>query len=246
MKTGLSAFILFIVLCQGSPASAQSSHEDSIIYQTALSNTLSIYNRQLGDQSPLYNGSHYSTTGYLFRTGTPYFLTDSFSNGSVVYDDIQFDGLSLLYEDLRQLLVVKNNDYLLQLVNQRITSFTIDGHHFIRLVADSLNPGIDRTGFYEILYSGRTPVLKETIKNITEEPSIYERAIIRHINVNYSYFIKTGNAYKIVTSNSELLHILNDHQKDMKAFIKKNKLKFHKDKENTLIQVAGYYDQLAK
>jgi hypothetical protein len=246
MKTGLPAFLLFIVLCQSPSASAQSTQEDSIIYQTALANTLSVYYRQLGDQSPLYNGSHYSTTGYLFRTGTPYFLKDSFSNGSVVYDDILFDSLSLLYEDLRQLLVVKTENYLLQLVNQRITSFTISGHQFIRLTADSLHPGISRTGFYEILYQGHTTVLKETFKNILEEPSIYERAIIRHINETHNYYIKTGNSYRIVKSNGELLGILHDHQKDIQRFIKKNKLKFRKDKENTLIQVAGYYDQIAK
>jgi hypothetical protein len=246
MKPGLTAVFSLIVFAVSNPAIAQSGQDDSILYQTAVSNTVSIYKRQLGDQSPFYNGSRYSPTGFIFRTGSPYFLSDSFSRGSVVYDDLQFEGLNLLYEDLREQLVSKNDNYLLQLVNQRISSFIISGHSFIRLLADSSNAGIPKTGFYEILYPGRSRVLKKTYKTIIEEPSVYENAVIRHIEESENYYIKIGNSYKRVKSNGELLELMHDHQKEIQKFIKKNKLNFRRNKENGLIQVAGYYDQIAK
>jgi hypothetical protein len=246
MKSGLTAVFSLIVLTIVRPANAQSAREDSIFFQTALSNTISIYKKQLGDQSPLYNGSRYSPTGFIFRTGSPYFISDSFDLGSVVYDDILFDSIYLMYEDMRELLVARNNNYLLQLVNQRVSSFNIFGHPFIRLTEDSLHPGIPKTGYYEILYQGRSQLLKKTFKTITEEPSVYENTIIRHIDETENFYIRMGGSYQRVKSKAELLTLMHDHQKQIQKYIKKTKLNFRKNKENLLILTAGYYDQISK
>ncbi len=247
MKSGLTAVFSLIVLSIVHPANGQIAKDDSIFYQTALANTISIYKKQLGDQSPFYNGSRYSPTGYSFRTGSPYFISDSFNLGSVVYDDILFDSVNLLYEDMRELLVARNsNDYLLQLINQRVSSFVIAGHSFIRLTADSLHPGIPKTGYYEILYPGRSQLLKKTFKTIIEEPSVYENTIVRHIEETENYFIRIGGTYQRVKSKSELLMLMRDHQKEIQKYIKKTKLNFSKNRENLLILAAGYYDQIAK
>jgi hypothetical protein len=246
MKSGLTAVFSLVILTFVHPVNAQTIQEDSIFYQTALTNTISIYKKQLGDQSPFYNGSRYSPTGFIFRTGSPYFISDSFNLGSVVYDDILFDSVYLLYEDMRGLLVARNNNYLLQLVNPRVSSFNISGHPFIRLTADSSHPGIPETGYYEILYAGRSRLLKKTFKTIIEEPSVYENTIIRHIEETENYYIKTGGSYRRVKSKVELLMLLHDHQKEIQKYIKKTKLNFRKNRENLLILTAEYYDQIAK
>lgn len=246
MKKGLWVFLPLTIGLFSHAASAQTKLQDSLIFQTALSNTLAFYYSQLGDQSPLYNGSRFIPTGFEFRTGTPYFLSEQFDSGSVIYDGINFKHLPLLYEDLRQRLVTKIDNYPLQLVNPRIRSFVISGHSFIRLAADSLNPGIPRTGFYELLYPGPSSVLKETFKEIIDLASMEENAIIHFVEESHDYYIKSGNTYQRVKSKSELSEILHPYQKEIRRFMKKNKLNFRKDKENTLIQVAGYYDQIAK
>src|ERR1700748_1906480 len=189
MKSGLTAVFSLVILTCVQHSTAQTAQEDSFFYQTALTNTILIYKKQLGDQSPFYNGSRYSPTGFIFRTGSPYFISDSFNLGAVVYDDILFDSVYLMYEDMRELLVSRNNNYLLQLVNQRVSSFVISGHPFIRLTADSMYPGISKTGYYEILYPGRSRLLKKTFKAIIEEPSVYENTIIRQIEETEVYYI---------------------------------------------------------
>jgi hypothetical protein len=242
MKFGLPLAFFFCTIFINKAAYSQSKEEDSILFETAISNTISIYNQQLGDQSPVYNGSHYVKPPFTFKTGSPYFLSDTFArNSSVVYDDIQFDSLALLYEDLRELLVSKSTGYLLQLVNQRILSFKISGHKFIRLVSDSLNPGITNTGFYELLYQGRSTVLKKTIKNIVEEANVTE-GVLEHIEVSYQYYIKKNHSYMQVKTKRELFEAFSDHEKDIRHYIKKNKLRFKRDRERTIVQAAVYYD----
>jgi hypothetical protein len=246
MKSVLTAVFSLIVLTIVHPTNAQTAKEDSIFYQAALSNTISIYKKQLGDQSPLYNGSRYSPPGFIFRTGSPYFISDSFDLGSVVYDDILFDSVYLMYEDMRELLVSRNNNYLLQLVNQRVSSFIISGHPFIRLTEESLHPDIPKTGYYEILYQGRSQLLKKTFKTIIEEPSVYENTVIRHIEETENFYVRIGGSYHRVKSKAELLTLMHDHQKQIQKYIKKTKLNFRKNRENLLILTAEYYDQISK
>ena len=246
MKSGLTAVFFIAVLIIVQPAIAQTG-QDSIFYQTAVANTISIYKKQLGDQSSFYNGSRYSPTGYVFRTGSPYFISDSFYMGSVVYDDILFDSVYLLYEDMRELLVSRNkDDYPLQLINQRVSSFIISGHSFIRVIADSLHPGIPKTGYYEILYPGQSQLLKKTFKTIIEEPSVDENIVIRRIEETESYYIRIAGVYQRIKSKKELLALMHDHQKEIQKYIKKTNLNFSKNRENLLILTAEYYDQIAK
>jgi hypothetical protein len=246
MKPGLTAVFPIAVLIIVHSAIAQTG-QDSIFYQTAVTNTISIYKKQLGDQSSFYNGSRFSPTGYVFRTGSPYFISDSFYMGSVEYDDILFDSVYLLYEDMRELLVSRNKDnYPLQLINQRVSSFIISGHSFIRVTADSLHPGIPRTGYYEILYPGHSQLLKKTFKTIIEEPSVYENTVIRRIEETDGYYMKKAGAYHRVNSKTELLGLMHDHQKEIQKYIKKNNLNFRKNREDLLIRTAEYYDQIEK
>jgi hypothetical protein len=245
MKPGLSAVLYLIFFFQIKTAEAQTVQEDSAFYQSAFDHSISFYFSQLGDQSPLYNGFVYAAYEYNFKTGTPYFPSIHFSPGSVVYDGINYDSLTLLYEDLRQQVVIKKESLLLQLVSERVSAFKISGHAFIRLVADTTNTGISRTGFYEILYPGPSRVLKETIKNITEQASIYE-GILRSVSTDYEYFIQRGSDFHRIRSKSDLLKVFRDRQKDIQKFIKKNKLNYRYDTENTLISVAEFYDQVTK
>jgi hypothetical protein len=244
MKFGLPALYLLAVLLYTSPASAQSRQEDSIFYQSALIHTTSLYFDQVGDQSRLFNGSLYPGIDLTFQTGSPYFLTDKASKGSVVYDNIPYPNLSIFYEDYRQYLVVMDQAYQLKLVNERVSSFTIAGHHLIYLFLDSLNNGIPSAGFYEVLYPGRSKLLKYTSKKIREIISVSE-GLRRYMDETNEYYIWRFNSYIPVNTKRELLNYMYDHKKDIQKFIRKNKLDYRNDTDNTLIQVAAYFDKIA-
>ncbi len=95
MKSGLPAVILLAILFYSPQASGQSIQEDSILDQIALDHTLAAYYAQLGDQSPIYNGSLYRGYDVTFREGSPYFLGDKATpGGSVVYDSMLFTNVT--------------------------------------------------------------------------------------------------------------------------------------------------------
>ena len=245
MKFGLTAVLLTLCFFSVRPASAQFNTQDSIYYQAALTHTIKVYYNQLGDQSPLYNGSKYIQYPYTFRESTPYFPSDNFNMGTLVYDGMRFDSVALLYDNLRQYLVTSQNGYQLQLINERVSTFSISGHQFIRVVADSSNKEITSTGYYEVLYPGRSRVLKVTNQQIQEIASNTE-GMIRYVESGDVYYVKSGMIYIRVKSKQELIKIFSGYEKEIKQFIKKNKLNYRKNKDNTFIQAAGYYDQIAK
>ncbi|HEY4935935.1 MAG TPA: hypothetical protein VII44_05110 [Puia sp.] len=244
MKFGLPALNLLTVFLFSYPASAQSQQEDSIFYQSALAHTTSLYFDQVGDQSRLFNGSLYQGLDLTFQVGSPFFLTDKATKGTVVYDSIPYPNLSIFYEDYRQYLVVLDQAFQLKLVNERVSSFTIAGHHFIYLFLDSLNKGIPSAGFYEVLYPGRSKLLKLTYKKIRETLSVYD-GLKRYMDETDNYYIWRLNSYVPVNTKRELLNFRYDHKKEIQRFIRKNKLDYRNDKDNTLIRVAAYYDQIA-
>ena len=245
MKLGLPAVCSFAVLLYSLQVSGQSKQEDSILFQTALSRTLAVYYDQLGDQSRLYNGSLFQGYDYVFREGSPYFLGSQATRvGSVEYDSVLFINVSLLYEDLRQKLVAVDQGFRLQLINERVNSFTLGGHYFVRVFPIPQYKGLPEKGFYELLYSGPTAVLKWTKKDMQETLSATEGSIW-HVNESHSYFIHTGASWIYIKSRKDLLNILDNRRKEIQRFMKKNKLNYRKDRDNTLTQVAGYYDQIA-
>ena len=245
MKFGLPVVILLIVLLYSLQVSGQSKQEDSILYQTALSRTLAVYYAQLGDQSRLYNGSLYQGFDYTFREGSPYFLSNKATLvGSVLYDSMLFINVPLIYEDYRQKLVAVDQGFRLQLINERVNAFTIGSHHFLKVFPDPQYQGLPENGFYEQMYSGRSGVLKWTKKNMQEVLSTTDGSVW-YVHESDKYFIHVGGSWVYIGSRKDLLNILGDRRKEVQRFIKKNKLNYKKDRDNTLIQVAGYYDQIA-
>jgi hypothetical protein len=237
--------LLLIVICvQVQNISAQNTTSDSLNYQTALSNSLSLLNHQSDDQSALLNGSIYKRYGYFVKTGSPYFPSENFSPGWVVYDNKLFENLSLLYEDLEKSVVCRIDSVDLKLVNDRISSFYIDGHQFIRLTAESNGKNIPGSNFYEILYNGPSQVLVNTVKTIQEVPTVDE-GTTRYIREKKMYLVNNGTQFKIVNSKSDLLQIFEQHEKEIEAFIKKNKLKYNQNTDSLIIKTAAFYDKIS-
>jgi len=77
------------------------------------------------------------------------------------------------------------------------------------------------------------------------EASIVE-GVERTVLVSSHYYIKKDGIMYPVWKESDITDILQDKKKEIKQFIKKNKLKFRKDKDNVLVQIAAYYEQITK
>jgi hypothetical protein len=194
------------------------------------------------DQAGIYKGPEYGDYAYTLSSSHPYFDTAVYQNGSVVYEGVLYENVPLLYDIVHDVIVVRhfNMYHKIQLLSDKVSSFNIGEHHFIRLVADS-NSKVIETGFYETLYEGKLTVLKKSVKVIQPIPSMSEIKNAAYPK-NYFFVEQNGNYYAI-TNEKSLMKLFGDKKNAVQAYLKSNKIRFKKRKQEAIAKGVAYYDQ---
>ncbi len=246
MKVGAAGCLFFsCVIIFSSRLLAQSAADDSLLYKKSISQAISVYHSEIGDQASLYNGVQYADFPFRFEEGGFQFFMDKRPGiGSVTYDDILFEKVLLQYDEIREVVIMQDSSRRIQLLNPRISSFTLFGNEFIHIIKDSTTKPLVRSGFYAILYKGNVSLLKKEEKLIREEVS--RDAVLRFIDVNRYYYIKKDSVYYPVKNKNSILDIFADRKSDIRQFINKNKLSYRRNRDEMLAKTTAYYDQLNK
>lgn len=246
-KTGATGFLLLTCLYffLSASAKAQSAVDDSALYRKSISRAISIYHLAVAEQAGLFNGSQYANYPFHFaEDGFPYFKDPKAGRGSVTYDGILYENLHLQYDEVQEVVMMEDSARRIQLLNQRISEFTVFDNLFIRIVKDSTTRPLIRTGFYNVLYAGRHTLLKKEEKIVREEVGRDE--ILHFIDVNRYYYVKNDNDWYSIKTKNGILNLFRDRKKELRQYIRKNNLSYKKDRDNMLIKVTAYYDQLTK
>jgi hypothetical protein len=241
----------FFLVCMASyffmPGSvfAQMNGNDSSIYRGAISTATNLYQQSAGDQSGLYNGALYPGYPYPFKKGIPFFISDQMDSGWVLYDNILYKGLRVQYDNLSEMVIVEDNGFPIVLNNKRLKAFKMGTRSFISEgKRETTIDGIDHW-FYEVLQEGSCTVLKRILKTVTEDLS-NNQTIDRLINPLDYYFFKIGAVIYPISAKKDLLAIFPAEKKEIKQFIKQNKLNFRRNKGDAFLRVAAYYEQIRK
>ena len=219
------------VLCFG-----QTFRSDSAFVAEAKKSSIGRYNTSIGGQSHLYNGSAY--TEYVSQNEeNPYFI-DEWIEGSVDYDGEFHDNIPILY-DISLDRVIIDNQYSIKkvmLVDDKVSEFTIQDHHFVHL-KDTPLPA----GHYELAYDGNTKVYvrhKKTLQSRTVDYSI-----INQFEEKKLYYIYKDGKFLTVRGKGSVLKVLGDKKKELKKFARDNKLAFGNDRARDISRMAEYYDR---
>jgi hypothetical protein len=202
-----------------------------------------VYNPFIEKQSRLYNGIEH--LGYSVRIkGHAYFLQKELQTGTVVYDELEFANVPMLYDLLKgQVVVLHFNGFTkIGLVPEKVSAFTLFDHHFIRL--DSLSNSSIITGYYDEVYKGRQlnvlvkrgKVIEETVKDEVE----------REFKPWDLFFIQKEGTYYPIKNYKGLLAVLKDRSKEVRQYLRKNRIKYRKGAENAIVKATVYYESLNK
>lgn len=209
-----------------------------------VDNALSVYKTSVDHQSRLYNGIEH--LGYAPKIkGHAYFQESAAQNGRIVYDELVYTEVPMWYDLLKdQVIILHFNQYTrIGLISEKVTAFDLLDHHFIRIQVDSNASSPLRTGFYDVLYKGQLQVLAKRVKIINE---IVKDQVERDFaQMNY-YYIQKDSGYYAVKNYRSLMAFFQDRSKDIKQYLRKNKIRYRKDHENTIIKATAYYDSLTK
>jgi hypothetical protein len=214
----------------------QSFKSDTAFVAEARKNFIDRYSTKLGGQSHLYNGSAY--TEYISQGEEhPYFI-DEWIDGSVVYDGDLYTNVPILY-DLSLDRVVIDNQFSIKkvmLVNDKVSEFTIQGHHFVHLTDTELPPA-----HYELAYDGKIKVYARHRKTL--QSRVVDYSIINQFEEKKLYYIYKDGKFITVRGKRSMLNVLDDKKKELKKFIRDNQLSFT-DRLRDMSRLAQYYDQI--
>ena len=220
--------------CQSLPA-------DSLFRQQAKQNVVAVYEQAMKLQSPLYNGNEFIQHDFRIKVH-PFFEVDSLRQGSVDYYGIHYHDVPLAYDIVRDEVYIKHLDggYRIRLNSEHLQRFEVGQHTFVRLEADSLT-GV-RTGFYDMLYNGRTQVFAHRIKTVLEDIStgLYKAEYLP----KDEFMVRKDKTFYSVNTLSAALNVFADQKKALRKFLRTEKIKYNKEKERAIVGMAKQYDLL--
>jgi len=225
-------------------AKAQQKDAATLVSES-LTRAIHHYDNYLGQNLRLYSGPQY-TFNYGQVGGHQYFIDDYWEQGSIVFEGQVYDGIFMKYDLLNDLITVEHFGdkgllMSIKLFSPLVSSFTLHNHFFVRLHADSA--GVIKEGFYDMLFDGdNISVLakrqKEKVRTTgagTLSDDFVEKD--RH------YMVKNG-VYYPVKKRGSVIKVLADQKKQVKHFVRTNRLYFSTDRDRDLKIIGQYYESI--
>ena len=238
MKLKVISFLLIFLPAANSLAQ---SHGDTAFIATAKQNAIAAYEKELRTQSSLYNGSRYVAPDYD-RDLHPYFSSEDWITGTVYYDGEYFRDVSLMYDLYSAVLIAEHfpSGHPIQLIDEKVQSFDIDGHHFEKIDNKAFGNSLPATGFYDVLHPGKTRLIARRQKVRRQE--IEDLSVETFFDERTRYFVLKNDVFFPVKNKASLLKILSDKKRGLKKFLKDNKALRFQPKEELLRKIAEHYD----
>ncbi|RSK42796.1 hypothetical protein [Hymenobacter perfusus] len=243
MKIPFIAFYSMLSLMYCSAALGQSATASDEL--TARMETAQLrYAPAFPNSTLLYSGPEYIdySLRYSVRTGHQYFTWPEKQPGTVTYNGEYFDNLSLAYDTVLDQVILSfpNSPFMLRLINENVSNFTINEHYFTRIVTDSSKNNIN-TGYYEVLNSGNTMLLARRTKKLQKQ--ITQKRVEAEFSPIDKFYICNNGTYYFTSSKGTALRAFSENAPQIQEYIKSRNLKFNKKNiEKSLLELCIYHN----
>ena len=183
-------------------------------------------------------------------TGDPFFNSDSYLKGSVVFNGQRFGNLDIKYDIYSDELVYKPESHPVILLNKEmVDSFKVSAfdaskgfreYRFVNAGTDS--PG-GPSGYVNLLYDGPTSLVVKYAKKI--QP-LADQGIYDLFHQELKIFIRKDSTLIPVTGRKTLFSLLGDKKKEVKEYSKKHRHRISMKEPDSLVPVLEFYDSLTR
>lgn len=192
--------------------------------------------QEAGDQAEMFAGKVEPGYSPMVYINHPYWLSDDFLSGDVVYHGLNYRGVSLRYDAyLKQLVVktpVKRSNVIIPM--DRVEKFTMDGIAYERRNGEMM----------VVLYSSPRIELVERM-NV----SVREK-FVDNVKVQYEFerdmiycLLRDGQTYEVSNLKS-VSKLYPSIKKELKRFAKTYRLNFKEHSQSSLTTIVKYVDEL--
>ena len=210
--------------------------QDTVIVQAG------IFSEKVLPESPLYNGVEHLDY-HPHTIGKPYFLSLDWINGTIYTNGLIYKNVPMKYDLVKDRVIIRHHNgfYKIELVSQQIDSFLISGHSFSRLQPNRelLIPSM---GFYEVVH---TPLIQLVIKRQNKVVEFIDnRVLARRVEERTQVFADREGKRYTINNLKDLLELMPEHRKAIQRHLKKEGIRYRKDKVQAATTAIAFYNQL--
>lgn len=215
--------------CQDRQAPAVTAGADSAIR---------LYFNSLEETLPIHNGRVFY--GYPGILENAFFPGNGWQKGNILYDGVWYQDVSMMYDaHMDELIILHPSSTPIRLVSERVQEFHFQEHVFVRL--ESGSSGDIKTGFYQRMVAGPVTILAKRSKKIEE--NIVDLTLERRFLVTDQYYALKDGVFTLIQKQKTLLELLKEKRQGIVQHLKQQNLKFKREKEKAIIQMASFYNQ---
>ena len=196
---------------------------DSSALAAAVGAARQVYARTVRPESLLFDGPEYTDYAPTTTGGNPFFLVDKPQPGTVAYRGATFEAVPLRYDIALGQVVMSypSQAVAIALVPEQLRAFTLAGHQFVRLVADSA--ARIPTGYYELLQAGPVSLLASHSKKVYQ--AYVQQALRLEYRQTDKLYLRTAKAATEISSLKNLLALLPAHRDEVQRYARQHKLR---------------------
>lgn len=224
-------FLLFMVYAI--PSIGQGKIDTSLvsISHGPLKPLRKLYEDAFKFQTSLISGSAYAEYESL-HDEHPYFGNDDWFMGSIDYNGTRYENVPLQFDIQFQKVLLEHpaSAKKIELVKEKVASFSLDTKEFISLTNQMVTGMEERFGFFEVLARGEATLLCQRKKSLQQKTSagrVYP--VFQEIN---KYYLLHDKKITAVNSRRNLLKIFSAIEKAAAEKIRKQKIKPSGQKEH--------------
>ena len=207
------------------------------------------YLKAAGDHATIYNGEIEFTYSLAQYENLPYFQSDEFTSGEIIFRGNRYPGLALhldLYKDQLSALNPGSRHSII-INNEGIEQVKLHNATFIYF-RPTPNTNLDK-GFYELLHNGKELRLlarkKYYIAHISAEKIIKTgKHQTEYFTYKAKYYLEYNGVYYSVSNKKTFAGIFPEQRKLINRYVRKQKLNFRHDTDASLTALTNYCEEL--
>ncbi len=229
----LTALLSFFILTEASGQNLQPP-----LLKPGADTARGLYFKALDETLPIHNGRVFY--GYPGVLETAFYPESGWYQGSVLYDGIWYRDVQIMYDTyMDEVVLLHPQGTPLRLIGERIQKFEYAGLFFERLGPDT-DPQL-KNGFYQRAIKGPLTIYVKRTRKIEE--NIVDLAIERKFVNTYLYYALKDGKYTAIGKQKSMLELVRNKRQGVVHHLKQQNLKFRKNREKAIMEMAAFYNQ---
>lgn len=212
-------------------------------------NTDTLLTQHISGNDVLLNGRIWGNR-HSKVTGDPYFNSDSYLKGSVVFKGQNFGNLDLKYDIYSDELVYRPESHPVIFLNKEmVDSFEVSaydintGFRDYRFFNAGTAPRSGPAGYINLLYSGPTSLLVKYAKKI--QP-LADQGIYDLFHQELKIFLRKDTTIIPVASRKQFMSLMGDKKEEIREYRKRHRWRIRLKEPDSLVPVLEFYDSLSR